>query len=226
MRAWPAAATFAGRGSVMTPQRAIAPAHADASRVPPGLFFCVRRRRLLGVAALAPLASMTGCAPALNFREVRIAEARCAIALPGKPQTVTREIAFAGQSLPMTMTSTGVGATLFALGRARLPAAALAAEALAQTVAFFRDGLLRNFRAAPTAAPGLPPPLATPAGRVLRAAQAVSAQGKARDGRSTDLAARFYVADDWMLQVVALAVRGEVSAEALDTFFDSFRLTD
>jgi hypothetical protein len=204
--------------------RGIAPAHAAVSRVPPGLFFCMRRRRLLGFAALAPLTLLTGCAPALNFREVRIAEARCAIALPGKPQTVTRDIAFAAQSLPMTMTSTGIGSTLFALGHARLPAAALTSDALAQTVAFFRDGLLRNFRAAATAAPAAPPPLATPAGRVLRAAQALAAQGQAPDGRPTALAARFYVVDDWLLQVVALAVRGEVSAEALDTFFDSFRL--
>jgi hypothetical protein len=59
---------------------------------------------------------------------------------------------------------------------------------------------------------------------VLRAAQALAAQGQAPDGRPTALAARFYVVDDWLLQVVALAVRGEVSAEALDTFFDSFRL--
>lgn len=206
--------------------RGIALAHAAASRVPPGLFFCMRRRRLLRFAALAPLPWVGGCAPALNFRELRISEARCAIALPGKPQTVTREIAFAGQTLPMTMISTGVGATLFALGHARLPATALTAEALAQTVAFFRDGLLRNFRAAATAAPSAPPPLATPAGRVLRAAQALAVQGQAPDGRPTALAARFYVVDDWLLQVVALAVRGEVSAEALDTFFDSFRLTD
>lgn len=210
----------------MIPQRAIALAQADASRVLPGLFFCVRRRQLLGLAALAPLAGLAGCAPALNFREVRVAEARCAIALPGKPQTVTREIPFAGQVLAMTMTSTGVGATLFALGRAQLPAAALAPEALAQTVSFFRDGLLRNLRAVPAATPATLPPLPTPAGRVLRAAQAVAAQGQAPDGRPTALAARFYVVDDWLLQVVALAVQGEVGAEALDTFFDSFRLVD
>ena len=210
----------------MTPLSANAPAKGAASRVPPGLFFCAPRRRWLMLASLAPLASLAGCAPTLNFRDVRISEARCAIALPGKPQTVTREIAFAGQSLPMTMTSTGIGATLFALGHARLPAAALTADALAQTVAFFRDGLLRNFRAAATAAPAAPPPLATPAGRVLRTSQALAAQGQAPDGRPTALAARFYVVDDWLLQVVALAVRGEVSAEALDTFFDSFRLTD
>jgi hypothetical protein len=61
---------------------------------------------------------------------------------------------------------------------------------------------------------------------VLRAAQAVSAQGQAPDGKPTALAARFYVVDDWLLQVVALAVQGELGAQALDTFFDSFRLVD
>lgn len=224
MHVWPAVAPFAADRAVITSPRGCAPVQAAEGRVWPNLFLA--RRRLLTLAALAPLGSLAGCAPALNFREVRVAEARCAIALPGKPQTVTREIAFAGQSVPMTMTSTGVGATLFALGHARLPAPALGPEALAQTLAFFRDGLLRNFRATPAAAPAAPPPLAVPAGRVLRIAQGLAAQGQAPDGRPTALAARFYVVDDWLLQVVALAVRGEVSAEALDTFFDSFRLLD
>jgi len=205
------------------PSQRSAHANATASRVPPGLFFSVRRRALLAAGAFAPLSA---CAPALNFRELRFADARCAIALPGKPQTVEREVDLGGRKLQMVMTSTGVGATLFALGRARLPAEAVATEALPQTLAFFRDGLLRNFRATPAGPPAAPPRLATPAGRVLRAAQGVSAQGQAPDGRPTALAARFYVVDDWLLQVVALAVRGELGAEALDTFFDSFRLVD
>jgi hypothetical protein len=223
MLASPAVIGPARHRAVTMPSQRRAPANATPSRVPPGLIFSTRRRALLVASALAPL---TACSPALNFRELRFADARCAIALPGKPQTVEREVELSGRKLQMAMTSTGVGATLFALGRARLPAEAVAPEALAQTVAFFRDGLLRNFRAAPAGAPGQPPPLATPPGRVLRAAQAVSAQGQAPDGKPTALAARFYVVDDWLLQVVALAVQGELGAQALDTFFDSFRLVD
>jgi hypothetical protein len=34
------------------------------------------------------------------------------------------------------------------------------------------------------------------------------------------------VVDDRLYQVVALSAEGEIPAEALDTFFDSFRLTE
>jgi len=38
------------------------------------------------------------------------------------------------------------------------------------------------------------------------------------------LAARFYVADDRLYQVVAFGAEDEIPPQALETFFDSFRL--
>ena len=174
-------------------------------------------------AVLATLAA-AGCSPRFNWREVRPADARCVIVLPDKPQTALRELSFDGQQITMSMTSTGVGPTLFALGVARLPAAVLRPDRLESTVEWFRDGLLRNVQG--TLKEVGPVTLTAPPGRTVRTAQAVTAEGRIGAGRKAVLAARFYVVDDRLYQVVALGAEGEIPADALDTFFDSFRLID
>ena len=79
---------------------------------------------------------------------MRAAEGFTAV-LPGRPQAVTRELLVGGQAVSMTMWSTGVGPSMFAVGAARLPPGAVADEAArASTIAYFRDGLLRNIGAA------------------------------------------------------------------------------
>jgi hypothetical protein len=196
------------------------------SRAVPGflLLHSANRRRLLTAGAGALALSALGCTPRFNWREVRPEAARCVIALPDKPQSAERELDLAGDKVTMRMTSTGVGPTLFALGVAELPPAALAPERMEATLAWFRDGLLRNVQGTLTATRALT--LSAPAGRTVRSAQAVSATGRIGDGRKAVLAARFYVVDDRLYQVVALGAEGEIPAEALDTFFDSFRLTE
>lgn len=192
----------------------------NRSRGEPGFFFY---RRAIVVLPLALLAT-PACTPRYNWREIRPADAGCTIALPDKPQTVRRELDFDGQKVAMDMTSTGVGPSLFALGVARLPAAALAPERLEATVAWFRDGLLRNVQGRLTGTQAIA--LAAPAGRTVRTAQAVTAQGLIGGGRKAALAARFYVVDDRLYQVVALGAEGEIPSDVVDTFFDSFRLTE
>ncbi|MFN7572572.1 MAG: hypothetical protein ACK5TK_14155 [Betaproteobacteria bacterium] len=152
---------------------------------------------------------------------MRPPDAGFAIALPGRPQVETRELDFDGGKVSMTMASAGVGRTLFAAGAAPLPAAALAPERLEATVGWFRDALLRNVSATDSrsqTAPAL-------RGVQTRAALAVAAAGRpGKDGRSVQLAARFYVADDRLYQVVAFGAEDEIPPQALETFFDSFRL--
>ena len=181
------------------------------------------RWRSAFVAALALLA--VGCSQRFEWREIRIDEVAVA-ALPGRPQSVTREVDVGGQPVSMTMWSTGVGATMFAVGVARLPAA-LSTELAgrAQTIAHFRDGLLRNIGG--TSATSTPPSLALPPGsaRRLLAAEAVEAVGRpGPDGRKPRLAARFFIVDDRFFQVVALGAEGEIPPQVLETFFTSFRL--
>lgn len=143
--------------------------------------------------------------------------------LPGRAQTVTRDVKLHEVTVPMSMTSTGIGATLFAVGVARLPPVVSPADRQ-KALAVFRDALVRNIdgQVSRTAAA----PLALPPGdaRTLLASEAIEASGRDAGGRAVRLAARFYIVDDRLFQVVALSAEGEVAVEALDTFFTSFRL--
>ncbi|GAB4479242.1 MAG: hypothetical protein OHK0044_26620 [Burkholderiaceae bacterium] len=180
------------------------------------------RRFVRGLALTTAL--LAACSPRFDWREVRSADGGFAVLLPDRPQTVARDIDFAGGRIPMTMTSTGVGPTMFAVGVARLPAQSIAdPAAVERAVAYFREALLRNIGGHVTAA--RPVPLAAAGGRSLRAAESVVARGQiGADGRAAQLAARFYVADDRFYQVVALGAEGELSDDVLETFFSSFRL--
>ncbi|MGE5161194.1 MAG: hypothetical protein ACM3O5_06790 [Betaproteobacteria bacterium] len=177
-------------------------------------------------ALVAALTLLTlACSQRFEWREIRIDEGAVA-ALPGRPQSVARDIDVGGRPVSMTMWSTGVGATMFAVGMARLPPALFEeAAGRAQAIAHFRDGLVRNIGGTVTA--GAPPSLQLPPGsaRRLLASEAVEAVGRTGpDGRKSRLAARFFIVDDQLFQVVALGAEGEIPPEVLDTFFTSFRL--
>ena len=128
------------------------------------------------------------------------------------------------RKVSMTMWSTGVGPTMFAVGSARLPAALVAdATARAQTMSYFREGLVRNIGGTVTSSTPVSLPL--PGARKLLASEAVEAAGRpGPDGRKSRLAARFFIVDDQFFQVVALGAEGEIPPEVLETFFTSFRL--
>jgi hypothetical protein len=181
----------------------------------------VRWRSVLVALATAVLLA---CSARFEWREVRVNDG-ATVALPGRPQSVTREVTVEGQPVAMTMWSTGVGPTMFAVGAARLPPALVAdAAARDRTIAYFRDGLVRNIGGTVTAQK--PVPLSLPPGspRKLLASESVEAVGKSGpDARNAKLAARFFIVDDQLFQVVALGAEGELSPEVLDTFFTSFR---
>jgi hypothetical protein len=181
------------------------------------------RGRLLLVAAATLL--LLACSQRFEWRELRTNEGALA-ALPGRPQSVTRDLDIGGQPVAMTMWSTGVGPTMFAVGAARLPPPLAADPAgRAQVIATFRDGLVRNIGGTVTATTR--PPLALPPGdaRKLLASEAIEATGEpGNDGRKARLAARFFIVDDRFFQVVALGADGEIPPEVLDTYFTSFRL--
>lgn len=179
------------------------------------------RAALVGAAALL----LSGCSARFEWRELRTPEG-AVISLPGRPQSVTRDLVVDGQPVAMTMWSTGVGPTVFALGSGRLPPPLVADEAARdRTIAYFREGLVRNIGGTVTArGPASSSPL--PGGsRKPLASEAVEAVGPpGPDGRKSRLAARFFIVDDRLFQVVALGAEGEIPPEALETFFTSFRL--
>ena len=177
--------------------------------------------------ALAPVLAllMLGCSPRFEWRELQSADGFTAL-MPGRPQMLTRDLEVAGEKVAMTMWSTGIGPTMFAVGTARLPAAAIADEAArTATIGHFRDALVRNIGASEGVRAPVAPRLAVGEARKLLAAEAVEAVGPTNpDGRKSRLAARFFIVDDRFFQVVALGAEGEIPPEALDTFFTSFRL--
>jgi len=179
------------------------------------------RLPLIAVAALLVLA----CSPRFEWREVRANDGAVA-SLPGRAQSVTRELDVAGQRVSMTMWSTGVGPTMFAVGSARLPASLTAdAAARAQAITYFRDGLVRNIGGTVTSSTPAFLPMPAGSARKLLASEAVEASGRpGADGRKSRLAARFFIVDDQFFQVVALGAEGEIPPEVLETFFTSFRL--
>lgn len=183
-----------------------------------------RRLFVSGCVALGIIAAGTACSPTFNWREFRSPEG-FSVMLPGRPQTVSREVKLPDATVQMSMTSTGIGATLFAVGTAQLPAG-LSAEPAARerNIAHLRDAIVRNVggSAVKTSAAALP----VPAGdsRKVLAAESIEASGQESGGRAVQLAARLFIVDDRLFQIVALGAKGELSPEAFDTFFTSFRL--
>ncbi len=174
--------------------------------------------------AFGIIAGGAACNPTFNWREFRSPDG-FAIVLPGRPQTVRREVKLPDVTVQMSMTSTGIGATLFSVGSAQLPPGFSAEpSARQQTVALFRDSLVRNVSGSITKTAGAPLLLPPGDSRQVLAAEAIEATGRDSDGRAVQLAARLFIVDDRLFQVVALGAQGEISSDALDTFFTSFRL--
>lgn len=185
------------------------------------------------VAWLLATVAIFGCSPKFDWREVRSAADAYTVSLPGKPQIVTRDLelplAAGPQKVSMTMTSTGVGPTMFAVGVAHLPAGVPQdAATLQASIAFFRDGLLRNIGVRSAERETTPP-----AGRIapaaLRASTSFEARGQlGRPGETPEparLAARIYVVDDRLYQIVAMGRAADLPDQEIETFFTSFQLT-
>ena len=182
-----------------------------------------RRLFVSGCIALSIVAASTACGPTFNWREFRSPEG-FAVMLPGRPQTVTRAVKLPDTTVQMSMTSTGIGATLFAVGAAQLPAALSAdPEARQRTIAHFRDALVHNIGGSIVRQSSVVLPVPVGDSRKILAAEAVEASGL-ESGRAVQLTARLFIVDDRLFQVVALGAKGEMSPESLDTFFASFRL--
>ncbi len=183
-----------------------------------------RRRFFATCLAFAALAGGTACDPTFNWREIRSPEG-FAVALPGRSQTVSREIKLLDATVQMSMTSTGIGPTLFAVGAAQLPPILSGAhEARLRTLAHVRDAMVRNVNGSLTANPTAV--LVVPAGdpRHVLEGEAIEATGRDAGGRAVQLAARLFIVDDRLFQVVAMGAEGGIPRDALETFFTSFRL--
>ena len=180
--------------------------------------------RLLVAACVIALGVVTtACNPTFNWREFRSPDG-FAVMFPGRPQTVSREVKIAGRD----------GADVDDVNRywrhavrSRCSAITGGTEsetaARERTITYMRDALVRNVRQQSTGRQ-----------RRYRFQQATRAKssrpkppkpaGKTKAGVPVQVAARLFIVDDRLFQVVALGAKDELSPEALDTFFTSFRL--
>jgi len=184
------------------------------------------RRRIVACALGVLLQALCACTQRLDWREVASPAGHFVVAMPDRPQTVQRAVDYPGAGGPVrlavTMTSSGVGATLFAVGVAELPPPQ-AGDPQA-VVAWFRDALARNIggTAGPARVLGAP----RGAGTAALAEEFVARGTIGPERRAGRLVMRFYRVDDRLYMVTALAADGELPDEALETFQESFRLTE
>lgn len=173
-------------------------------------------RSPLKSAALACALLLAACSPKFDWREVRGANAPFIVTLPAKPAVHTRAVDLDGIPLTMTMTAAEVDAVTFAVGSAELPDAALAPQALlAMKAALVRNigGTVRLEKSSP---PGIVPALVE--------IEAIGPTDANSGGHPRLLLARFLAKEQRIYQVIVVGREKDVSREAADTFFSSFKL--
>ncbi|MEG1832702.1 MAG: hypothetical protein RR240_05100 [Burkholderiaceae bacterium] len=197
-----------------------APTEVSMSWIQPGSpgFFC-----RCGWLLLLATEVLTGCNP-WNWRELQSADATWSATLPDKPQIESREIDAAGLPIRLTMTSAGVGATLFAIGEAALPASLAADPAERERlIVWLRDRLLANVSASDVVF--VPVRVLPPSGRELRSLQALTARAVLSPRQQpVQLSARWFIVDDRLYQLVVMGAETDLPFGAADNFFTSFRL--
>lgn len=136
-------------------------------------------QRILGTAALAVL---TACSPALNWRQVTLADAGLVASLPCKPDQAERTIELAGTPVPLHMLGCEAEGATFAVACARLSDPALAGAALTH----WRAAVLAGMQAPQAGEHGAPAPspYLPPGALELPQSLRVSAQGRNAEGHA------------------------------------------
>lgn len=131
---------------------------------------------------MAALAILAACSPALNWRQVSLAEAGLVASLPCKPDRVERAVELAGASVTMHMMGCEAEGATFAVACARLNDPALAGAALTH----WRAAVMAGMQAPAEGQPGTPEPSPyVPAGALeLPQSVRVSAQGRNAEGHA------------------------------------------
>ncbi|MDA8522966.1 hypothetical protein [Acidovorax sp. NCPPB 4044] len=134
----------------------------------------------MAVLVALPLA---GCSPALDWRTVRMDDAKLSALLPCKPDRATRPVALAGRSVALSMAGCDADGATFAVSHLALETAAGAAEA-GSVLLHWRAATLGRI-GAPASAEAAAAPFSLPGALPLPQAVRVAAEGtqEARGGR-------------------------------------------
>lgn len=167
-----------------------------------------------GTLAALVLLALTGCSPALDWREVRSAGGELVAMFPCRPKAHARPVALAGAQVRMHLTACGAENTTYALAYASMDDPGKVAAALDE----LRRAAAANIGAAATREIAWRVPGMTPnprAGKLLL-------EGCGADGQLVREQVVFFVKG---LRVYQATIVGEhIDPEAAETFFGGLKL--
>lgn len=173
------------------------------------------------IAVITAVFALAACSPQFDWREIRSADAPYAVAMPAKPNTLTRQIDLNGTPVAMTMTAVVVDNITFAVGSAELPDATLAQVSLSA----MKTALINNISGTIRAEKTLTMAHGTGSGQLaVMEVEALGSGGAVNHEQTRALFARFVAKDKQVYQLVVTGPEKTVKRELVDTFFSSFKL--
>lgn len=164
------------------------------------------------LAAAGLLLALAGCAPALDWRDVRIGGAASGL-LPCKPTVQERKVQLAGRTVAMGLQACSAAGQTWALAQADLGDPAQVTVALDELV----RSAAANIGADGGAGRAVPVPGATPNPRARR----VSLAGRGAAGAPVRMEVQVFTLGTQVFQATALG--SSLDTDALDAFFGSLR---
>ena len=172
-----------------------------------------RKWSINGAACFACALLLAGCSPKYDWREVHGTNISFRAVLPGKPALHTRPVDLGGIRVPMTMAAADVDDVTFAIGVAELPDAIKAVAALPAMKAAMVRNIGGSIRRETASAAGTSP-------------MTIDIEAIGNNGlRQQLLIARFIAQDTRVYQLIVVGREKNISREAVDTFFTSFKPT-
>jgi hypothetical protein len=175
----------------------------------------IRCRGVRGAVAVGVMALVTGCSPALDWRELRPAEGRLSFTLPCKPSIQERQVQLAGQAVALALQACATQGQTWGLATAELGDPARVGPALAElgaAAAANIGGQVVSDREARV--PGATP---NPGSRQLEL------RGRQPGGRAVVMHLAVFAHGTRVYQATALGE--QLGTEAIDTFFGALRVT-
>lgn len=158
---------------------------------------------------------LLGCAPALDWRELRPADSGLSVLFPCKPTTHKRRVSLGPDTVRMELQVCAAGGITWAVAFAELEDPARVGPALTE----LRTAAADNLSAA---AAQVLLPLKIEGATPNPASQRVQFQGRMPDGRAVTEQVAVFAKGTRVFQAVAVGDR--LDAEAVDNFFGSLRL--
>jgi hypothetical protein len=166
--------------------------------------------------SLALVTLMLGCAPALDWRELRPADSGLTVLFPCKPTSHARQVSLGPDAVRLELHACTAAGITWAVAFADTQDPARVGPALAE----LRTAVAYNLSAA--SAHPLPLPLKVEGATPNPASQRVQFQGRMPDGRAVTEQVAVFAKGTRVFQAVALGEK--LDAEAADSFFGSLRL--